>query len=47
VMGRMQCLQSAVSKPAHWSIASTQLHTRPKAEAFRLKVCYLHFSDKQ
>ncbi|KAL0026691.1 hypothetical protein WJX79_004506 [Trebouxia sp. C0005] len=37
VMGRMQCLQSAVSKPAHWSIASTQLHTRPKAEAFRLK----------
>ncbi|DBA81719.1 TPA: hypothetical protein ACH3X1_007456 [Trebouxia sp. C0004] len=47
VMGRMQCLQSAVSKPAHWSIASTQLHTRPKAEAFRLKVCYLHILEKQ
>ena len=39
VMGRMQCLESAVSKPALWSISSTPLHARPKAAAFQLKVC--------
>lgn len=37
-MGRMQCLQSAVSPPAHWSISSTRLHARPKADAVKLKV---------
>lgn len=38
VMGRMQCLQSAASPPAHWSISSTRLHARPKADAVKLKV---------
>ncbi|KAL3152222.1 hypothetical protein ABBQ32_001307 [Trebouxia sp. C0010 RCD-2024] len=37
VMGRMQCLQSAVSAPAHWSISSTRLHARPRTDAVKLK----------
>ena len=37
-MGRMQCLESAVSKPALWSISSTPLHSRPKQDAYNLKV---------
>ena len=41
-MGRMQCLQSAVSAPAHWSISSTRLHARPKTDAVKLKVGILH-----
>lgn len=41
-MGRMQCLQSAVSAPAHWSISSTCLHARPRTDAVKLKVSKLH-----
>ena len=41
VMGRMQCLQSAVSPPAHWSISTTRLHARPKADAVKLKVSFI------
>lgn len=41
-MGRMQCLQSAVSAPAHWSISSTRLHARPKADAVKLQVSIPH-----
>lgn len=43
-MGRMQCLQSAVSAPAHWSISSTRLHARPRTDAVKLKVSKLHVS---
>lgn len=47
VMGRMQCLQSAVSAPAHWSISSTRLHARPKRDAVKLKVRPIACSREQ